>query len=223
MKLSKQEFENKLKNQELIITLMGMSNIGKTHWSKKLRKLNFRHKCCDDLIEKTLEPELKALGYKGLADMAKWLGHPFENQFPNNQENYLKHEYEVMENIFKNLANKTSQNITIDTTGSVIYTGEQICNRLKEKSLIVYIEATPQMREEMFKRFLSNPKPIIWANSFNKKENETDLEALERCYPELLNYRSSQYYKHADVIIPYKKINYSHSAKNFLELIKNHL
>ena len=223
MKISKQEFENKLANNKLVISLIGMSNIGKTHWSKKLRKANFKHQCCDDLIEKTLEPELKALGYKGLADMAKWLGHPYESRFTENQKDYLKHEWAVMENITRELSNEINQNTTIDTTGSVIYTGDEICNKLKGKSLIVFIEATPQMKEEMFKRFLDNPKPIIWAHSFNKKENESDFEALKRCYPELLEYRTSQYKKHADIIIPYKKIDYRHTAEKFLELIKNHL
>lgn len=223
MKITKKQFIEKFKNGQLVITLMGMSNIGKTHWSKKLKKLNFEHKCCDDLIENILESELKAMGYKGLADLAKWLGHPFESQFPNNQANYLKHENSVMEEILKNLSGKTNNNITIDTTGSVIYTGDYVCKRLKEKSLIVYIEATPQMQEEMFQRFLSNPKPIVWVHSFNRKENETDLEALKRCYPELLNYRTGQYRKYADVTIPYTKTNHDHSAEDFLGLIKNYL
>ncbi|MBI5754411.1 hypothetical protein HZA40_04685 [Candidatus Peregrinibacteria bacterium] len=223
MKLTKNQFEEKLKNQELVITLMGMSNIGKTHWSKKLKNLHFEHKCCDDLIEKIIEPELTAMGYKGLTDMAKWLGHPFEKQFPANQGNYLKHENSVMKKILQELENKISGNITIDTTGSVIYTGDYICNKLKEKSLIVFIEATAQMQQEMFERFLKNPKPIVWAHSFNKKEKEADMEALKRCYPELLNYRTNQYRKHADITIAYPKTNYYDSAENFLELIKNHL
>ncbi len=223
MKITKKQFEEKLKNQQLTITIIGMSNIGKSHWSKKLKEINFEHKCCDDLIENILEPELKALGYKGLADLAKWLGHPFEPGFSVKQQNILQHEYNVMENIIKGLENKNNQNLTIDTTGSVIYTGDYTCKRLKEKSLIIYIEASSEMREQMFERFLSNPKPIVWAHNFNKKENETDLEALKRCYPELLKYRSSQYRKHADVTIPYSKTNHNDSAEQFLELVKSYL
>lgn len=223
MKITKNAFENKLANKELIISIMGMSNIGKTHWSKKLKDLNFEHKCCDDLIEKTLEPELKALGYKGLADLAKWLGYPYAPDFTTKQQDFLQHEINVMENILKGLEAKKNNNIVIDTTGSVIYTGDYICKRLKEKSLIIFIEATPQMQGEMFQRFLSNPKPIVWAHSFNKKENEENLAALKRCYPELLKYRTSQYRRHADIIIPYTRINHTDSAVEFLELIKSYL
>ncbi len=223
MKLTKAQFSEKLQNQQLILSIIGMSNIGKTHWSKKLKSLDFEHKCCDDLIENILEPELKTLGYKGLADLAKWLGHPFETQFPINQAAYLNHENTVMETILKNLKSKTSKNLTIDTTGSVIYAGDYICKKLKEKSLIIYIEATPQMQEAMFERFLQNPKPIVWAHSFNKEANESNLTALKRCYPELLKYRTSQYRKHADITIPYPKTDYNHSAGQFLELVKSHL
>ena len=223
MRITKNSFENKLANNELVISIIGMSNIGKTHWAKKLKNLEFEHKCCDDLIEKILEPELQALGYKGLADLAKWLGYPYEDKLMVNQQQYIQHECAVMENLLKELGSKTNKNITIDTTGSVIYTGDYICKRLKEKSLIVFIESTPQMQTEMFQRFLSNPKPIVWAHSFTKKEKEDNPAALKRCYPELLKYRTSQYRRHADIIIPYKRIEKDHTAEQFLELIKSYL
>jgi len=223
MKITKSEFTEKLGKKNLVITIMGMSNIGKTHWSKKLKNLNFEHKCCDDLIENILEPELKSLGYKGLADMAKWLGQPYSPQFQNNQKRYMQHEIEVMEKIFNDLENKHSQNITIDTTGSVIYTGDDICNELKSKSLIIHIEATPEMREQMFNRFLSNPKPIVWGESFKQNDNESDFDALKRCYPKLLDYRTNKYRQFADITIPYQQLIHNSSAENFLETIKNYL
>lgn len=113
---------------------------------QKLQHLGFKHICCDDLIEEKLSPELTKLGYKGIADMAKWLGQPYDKQFTKNEKRYLELEKETMEEI---LNSKKTQNTVIDTTGSIIHTGEEIISDLKRKSLVIYIEATPEMKNAM--------------------------------------------------------------------------
>lgn len=222
MKLTQSEFKKRLQDKNLILTMIGMSNIGKTLWSKKLRSHNFNHINCDAILETMLEPELKALGYKGLADMAKWMGHPYEKHFKQNEKKLSELESSLFKKIINNLENPVT-NTTVDTPGSFIYAGEKICNQYKEKSLIIYIEATDGMKAGMFENFIKNPKPITWAKSFNKQEDESNLEALKRCYPELLAYRSRHYEKYADVTIPYSKLEKNFSAKKFLELVQSFL
>ena len=66
-----------------------MSGSGKSYWSKKLQAKGFKRFCCDDLIEKKLENELKKLGYSGIQDVAKWMGQPFDTQYLRSSKEYL--------------------------------------------------------------------------------------------------------------------------------------
>ncbi len=50
--LNPAQFDEKLAAGELVLTLVGMSNVGKTFWSHQLAaEGGFTHICCDDLIE----------------------------------------------------------------------------------------------------------------------------------------------------------------------------
>lgn len=223
MKLSKSQFEENQKNGNLKLCFIGMSNIGKTLWSRKLSHTNFTHICCDDLIEYEIGHELQALGYKGIEEVAKWLGQPYEERFKANQSTYVEEEVKVMKEVLVKI-NAANGNIALDCTGSVIYCDDKICKTLKEKTLIIYIEATEDMKKKMFKNFIKHPKPIIWGDSFQKEDGESDMEALERCYPKLLDYRSQLYAKYADVKLPFHEANAKLvDTKEFLENIKKYL
>ena len=66
----------------MVITFIGMSSVGKSAWSTKLEELKgFRRYCCDDLIEKYLGPEFKALGYLGINDVSRWMGQPYDQRY----------------------------------------------------------------------------------------------------------------------------------------------
>ena len=224
MKISRQKFDDLRNEGRLALTLVGMSNIGKTAWSRKLAKNNdFKHICCDDLIEAKIKPKLNRLGYSGIHDMAKWLGQPYDERFLVNQQRYLDLETLVMNEILNDV-DVFGQNAVIDTTGSVIYTGDEICSNLKNGSLVVYIEATPDMKEAMFKHFMANPKPIVWGDSFVRNVGETNMDALAGSYPKLLDYRSQLYEKYADIVIPYFDLDvYRKSVDDFFDTIKSYL
>lgn len=222
MKPSKKQFTQDIATNRTKMTIIGMSNIGKTFWSKRLSERGFKHINCDQILEEILEPELKKFGYKGLSEIAKWLGHPYEKQFKENEKIISELEKEIIVNILDDLENQ-DENIVIDTPGSIIYTGDEVCSRLKDKTMIVYIESTPEMREEMFQNFLKNPKPIIWQNSYNKDAEESEHDSLARCYPELLAYRISKYEKYADLLIPYHTLRENMSAEEFLERLTQEL
>jgi len=220
MKLSKSQFEKLLKEDRLVLSFIGMSNIGKTYWSKKLQDIGFRHFNCDDLIERKLAPVLKKLGYEGIEDVSRWMGQPYDKRFFANQNKYLSFEKEVMEEIFSEVKNNNSGNIIIDTTGSVIHAGKSVIEKLKQYSIVIYIEASENMMEQMFKKYTEEPKPVVFGDIYNQEQSETQLQALSRCYRKLLSLRSALYSECADVVIPHEAIVKDMTIGQFVSLIK---
>ena len=106
MQLTQEQFEDAIDKGQLAITMIGMSNIGKTYWAKQLAQKGFDHIICDDFIEAKLGPELQELGHKGIQDVSKWMGQPYDARFELNQEKYLRHEIEVMQEILRDLLNE---------------------------------------------------------------------------------------------------------------------
>lgn len=223
MKISKVEFERLHSSKELVVTIIGMSNVGKSYWSNLLQQFDFEHICCDDIIEKHLGSELKALGYSGIHDLAKWLGQPYSPDFKEREKQLLDLEEKVYQDILDELQNIEAGNKIIDTPGSFAHCNSSLCEKIADKSLVVYIQATENMQEEMFKNFLLHPKPIIWQNVFTQN-NENEMEALKRCYPLLLKYRDNAYKKYADIILPFQEVDYGKiDANSFYQILKSHL
>lgn len=193
-----------IEKKPLVISLIGMSGSGKSRWSKKLAEKGFRRICCDDLIEQDLASEMKKHGIKGIQDVARWMGHPYEEHFERNQSMYLNSEIRNMRKIIDQLKRGVDENIVIDTTGSVIYAGSHIMKSLKKYSLVIYMETPMSSLPEMLRIFMEKPKPVIWKNMFSKYRNETNEEALRRSYPKLLRQRIALYKKYADVVLGYK-------------------
>jgi shikimate kinase len=199
-----------------------MSNVGKTYWSKRLaEEAGFTHICCDDLIEAEVADVLKELGYNGgIADMAKWLGQPYDQQFTKNQQKYLDLEIATMQNIIERLEQGSLDgNTIIDTTGSVVHTSPEIRARLHALTTVVYLEATANMRHEMFKLYIAEPKPVVWGDIYRPKSGESPQAALARCYPKLLAHRSGLYAKMSHVGIPRETSLAIASASDFLSYI----
>lgn len=223
MNLSKQQFRQLLKDKKLVISLIGMSNMGKTYYSKKFNAIGFNHLCCDELIQEKLTPYLAPKNCSNIVDVSQWMGQPYDEKFFNNQQKYLSFEKEALENILAEIKNKKTNNTVIDTTGSVVHTGRDLCLKLKQNSLIIYIKASESMKEEMFKKYIKEPKPVVFENIFVKKKNETNIDALERCYKKLLNLRESYYSEYADIVLPSENIKHSMDAYQFISLIEKSL
>jgi len=224
MRLSKRKFNELLQKNKLVLSLTGMSNTGKTYWSKKLAKFDFKHFNCDDLIEIKLASKLKKLGYSGINDVSRWMGQPYDKRYKKNQQKYLNSEKTVMKDVFSEIKNKKqSNNIVIDTTGSVVHCGGNIYRELKKQTIVVYLETTDIMRKEMFNRYIKDPKPVIFGRTFIVRKGETNKQALKKCYVKLLNYRHGLYSKYADVIIPCSSIAHNLDTKKFINLIKKEL
>lgn len=201
-------------------TLIGMSNTGKSFWRQKLESHGFASFCCDDRIEARLEKYLKELGYQGIQDVAKWMGQPYEERSKTNQALYLKQEVEAMKEALAMLR-KNDDDIVVDTTGSVIYTGDEIMMELREFSTIVLLDAPESLQNELYKKYIAEPKPVIWGNVFKQLPGESSKDALARCYPLLLKRRNEIYKRHADIILDYDKLRSpDFTTEDFLKKIK---
>lgn len=205
----------------MILTLIGMSGAGKTYWSKKLEKKGFTRYSCDDLLEKKLSKSLKKEGYSGIQDVAKWMGQPYEKQYPHTSNLYLQAESEALREIIsKSTNNKT--NIVIDTTGSVIYVKKGVLKSLSKISKIVWLETPLSIQNEMLRLYLNDPKPVIWKNVFQKKNGETNRDSIARCYPLLLKFRIKKYKKLANGSLDYYMLRSpSFNLDGFLQQIDN--
>jgi shikimate kinase len=221
--ITSSQFDEQLNAGKLVLSIVAMSNSGKSFWAKRLALENdFTHVCCDDEIESQLTPLLKAEGYNGgIEDVANWMGQPYEVRSAINQQRYLALENAVMEDTVGRLENgDIDGNIVVDTTGSVVHTHPEILTRLGSLSTIVYLKSTPSMQKEMFNRYITKPKPVIWGDAFEPSIGESQVSALERCYPNLITLRSGMYAAAAHVTLPCEVTRNLTDASEFLDKVR---
>lgn len=188
------------------ISLIGMSNVGKSHWARHIAsKEGYERVDCDKLVEKKLASELIRLGYEGIHDVAKWMGQPYDPQYADTSRKYLASEREVMLEIIDRLHAKPAKPLVIDTTGSVIYVGDDVTEQIKNLTRTVYLEASKNHVSKLFERYIANPKPVIWGASYAPKPGEAPADTLKRCYPGLLAYRAERYTALAQIRLPYER------------------
>ncbi len=185
-------------------SLIGMSNVGKSFWRKRLAVCGFRPFWCDDEIEKKLGAYLKKEGYRGIEDIAKWMGQPYEERSRTNQAIYLEKEIEVMQEVLSILGKK--EGFIIDTTGSVIYTGQDIMGKLRDRSTIVLLDAPESLMDELYRAYIAKPKPVIWGDTYAPLPSESPEVALARCYQLLLQSRNRMYRSYADIVLDYREL-----------------
>ncbi len=206
------------------LSLIGMSGSGKSHWSNGLAELGFHRFCCDEMIAEKLAPELSQSDGTAL-DLGEWMGFPYESRYRERESRYLACEIEVIREILSYLsASNSGQKVVVDTTGSVIYTGKDLLERLKSSSTVVHLVTPPEVKERMLRAYLDQPRPVLWRDVFSKKHGETNEEALARCYPRLLFSRQRLYEKYADVTIDYYVRNQEgFGVKDFLREIESQI
>ena len=177
----------------LRIALVGMSGAGKTFWSKKLAANGRPAISCDDQIEERLRSDLAASGYSGINGVAAWMGWPDSPTYAEREADYLSAEISALDEVLSALERDPKRELVLDTTGSVIYTGNNILMRLRRQMTVVYLAASQQERELLIKRYLTDPKPVLWRGAFQAKSGETPNETVARCYPNLVAARRQSY------------------------------
>lgn len=208
------------------LSLIAMSGSGKSYWSAKLAKRGFRHFDCDQMIAAKLGPALTRADGTVLS-LGEWMGFPFQQGYRERESRYLAYEKKVLAEIFAAIKDEPADahaKFVIDTTGSVIYTGKKCLDQLRQLTTVVYLEIPFEIKDQMLTAYRADPRPVLWQDKFGPKPDETNEDALARCYSELLADRERQYKRHAHVTIPYtqyRKMGWK--TVDFLDTIKMRL
>ncbi|GGX58907.1 hypothetical protein GCM10011309_05430 [Litorimonas cladophorae] len=191
MKLSRAEFEQRYAENRLKIALVGMSNIGKSYTGMRLATgFDF------DLIEvDTLIRE--QLGQGSMEDFAAWQGQPYSEGYSEREKQSIALESKAT----KQALNHQGGNAVLDTTGSVIYTDDDVRESLTKDWFVVYISASGDAIERLKVQYFKQPKPLIWNNFYQRKINQSQDEAILESYPKLLAARAKAYAALADLTI----------------------
>ena len=198
-----------------------MSGAGKSHWAQNLAGAGFRVIGVDDRIEKKLAPELAAGGYRGIGGVAAWMGWPDDPAYREREKKYLECEIKSMGEALDEIQASGEEGIILDTTGSVVYTGEEICRRMQSLTTVVYLAATPAEEGLLIARYLSDPKPVLWGDRFVQPAGQSAHEAIAQSYPELIAHRRELYERYAHRTVSMDRLwNANLSARGFLELVE---
>ena len=180
MPITKQEF---IDIPYKVITLMGMSGVGKTYLSLMLDKQGWCHYSCDleigkrilgEEIEKTLgEPnKVTAADLSQLSRYVSRLGDiqkgalPYD-EFKRRQKKYYDAECKSLGQLRQVVTHATRNGFTHtvnDSTGSLCEIDDaQLMDFIDENSLIVYIKASAEEEQEVLKRAQEYPKPMFFS------------------------------------------------------------
>jgi shikimate kinase len=207
--------------KSLRLALVGMSGTGKTFWTKKLAGSGVSAISCDDRIEQKLLPRLTAGGYAGINGVAAWMGWPDSATYAERESEYLTEEIHALDEILNELEKHPQQSLVLDTTGSVIYAGNNLLMRLRRQMKIVYLATSAPEQQLLIERYLSDPKPVLWRGAFQPKGNEAPRETVARCYPSLISARRQSYEALAHCTLQVASLrDGSLDAAAFLEMIR---
>ncbi|MGC2817034.1 MAG: hypothetical protein WA207_16680, partial [Candidatus Acidiferrum sp.] len=148
---------------------------------------------CDDRIEEKLASRLAAGGHSGINGVAAWMGWPDNAKYAERESQYLEEEIHTLGEVLTGLEREPEKSLVLDTTGSVIYTGNNLLLRLRRRMTVVYLAASAEEQQLLIERYLSDPKPVLWRGAFHPKQGETARETVARCYPTLIAARRQSY------------------------------
>ena len=196
-------------------TLIGMSGVGKSHWSKKVEAQGYRRYSCDELIAERFGVELDKKG-KATQNLAKWMGQPYSKDYEDAEALYLELENDVVTQICDELefGSQKHKPVVVDTTGSLVYLKESLLKRLRKLTRTVLLSMPVNKNEELFETYLQDPKPVIWNGKYLPFEGENPQKALGRCYRELLSFRKERYELMSDYNMDY---SFHHNPETTVE------
>lgn len=208
----------------LRIALIGMSGVGKTFWAKRLAETGRSTVSCDDRIEERLRPLLASGGYTGIHGVAAWMGWPSSATYPERESAYLSAEFGALDEILTGLERDASRELILDTTGSVIYAGNNVLMRLRRQMTVVHLSASETQQQLLIERYLADPKPVLWRGAFQPKAGETPRETVARCYPALIGARRQSYAALSHCTLQTEELREGAlGAHEFLETIRKRL
>jgi shikimate kinase len=203
------------------LAFIGMSGAGKTFWTRKLAEYGLPAFSCDDRIEQRLASRLASGGHSGINGVAAWMGWPDSATYAQRESEYLTEEIHTLDEVLTELEKQPKRSLALDTTGSIIYTGNNLLMRLRRQMKIVYLAASAEEKQLLIQRYLSDPKPVLWRGAFQPKGKETPQETVARCYPMLIAARRQSYEALAHCTLQVAALrDGSLDAAAFLEMIR---
>lgn len=181
------------------LCLVGMSGIGKSFWAKRLERVGFVRHDCDTAIAAHLgalvTPEP---GEEPVHALGRWMGMPWSEGYAAREAAYLALEARVTRESLE--AVRDARHV-IDTTGSVVYCDDALLAALRARTRVIYLRTPDDRRSAMLRRYLEEPKPVVWGDAFRARPGERPEDALPRCYGELLTFRDRRYRELAHVVL----------------------
>ncbi len=184
------------------LCLVGMSGVGKSHWAKRLAEARgyVRHDCDGAIGEHLVQLVTPAPGEEPVHALGRWMGMPWSEGYPAREARYLALEEQVTRAALDRMAREPGSHV-LDATGSVVYLPRELLDRVRVECRVVYLRAPEVMRDAMLRRYLEEPKPVVWGASFTPRAGERPRDALARCYGELLALRDRRYAALAHVVL----------------------
>jgi len=182
-----------LSNKPLRLALVGMSGVGKSYWTTRLAAENIPAISCDSQIESRLAHKLQEGGFQGINGVAAWMGWPDRPEYAERESQYLSEEIASLDEALTSLEKDPRCELVLDTTGSVIYTGNNLLFRLRKLMTVVYLAASNEEHKLLIQRYLKDPKPVLWRGAFQPRHGEAPRDTVARCYPALLAARRQGY------------------------------
>jgi shikimate kinase len=184
------------------LAFVGMSGTGKTFWSRRLADGGRHVVCCDDMIARQLAEHLPNGDSAGINDLAAWMGWPDSASYAERESQYLAEEIGALDEVLTSVERHPEKSLILDTTGSVIYTGNNLLLRMRRDLTVVYFAASRSEERLLIERYLSDPKPVLWRGAFHAKPGELPKDTVARCYPALIAARRQSYEVLAHATLP---------------------
>jgi hypothetical protein len=130
------------------------------------------------------------------------MGWPDSPTYPERESQYLTEEIAVLDEVLSGLEKDPKRDLILDTSGSVIATGNHTLHRLRRQMTVVYLAVAADEVRILIRRYLDEPKPVLWQGAFRPRLGETPHESVVRCYPLLVAARRQSYEALAHITLP---------------------
>lgn len=177
MPITKKDFNN---IEHKVITLMGMSGVGKTYLSLMLDKAGWFHYSCDfeigarylgEEIQETLNAKIRIVA-EDLSQLSEYTGRlgkgalPLD-EFKRRQKKYFEAECQSLHDlkgVVKQAVEDNYTHIVNDSTGSFCEVDDEtLLDGVDKNSLIIYIKANAEEEKQVLKRAQEYPKPMFFS------------------------------------------------------------